>query len=268
MPEISSGVVRITQIALISFSTTDVGQTTTEANVLAVIDHNMAEIMQHVLADPAQPATVLASLPGHDVIMGASELNAGQKENLADAQTAFKVSLKGINNASCKVAAILYRILYWASNSHHRLPDTMSARAGMTEKWVEVGVLNVDHPSKDEIRNALQARGIKGVGVIMRSRTTKHLVAQYGVQTADANRKTGAHVWIRAKLGSNRVASRVISERLLYTYNLSQAEIEFVDAKGNILGPAPAMSWINGITETNACYQAFGSTIYTKQFDC
>lgn len=174
----------------------------------------MAEIAQPVLADPAESAVAIATLPGHVTIMRASDLSAEQKGNLTDIHTAFKVSLKGINSAPCteaEVAAILNKIFYhWASDEYHQFPDQITTKAGMNDKCVEVGILNSDHPSEREIKNALQERGVTGIAAKMKSRATKHLVADYGVKTKNENRKTGCHVYIRAKLGSNRVVGCIL----------------------------------------------------------
>lgn len=192
--------------------------------------------MQHVLADPAQPAVALIVLAGHNAIMSPNGLNDEQKAELNDILIALKRSVEGADCASystAEVAAILNRIFYhWASDEHHQFPDRMTTKAGMNDKCVEVGILNSDHPSEKEIKNALQERGVTDITAKMKSRATKHLVAEYGVKTKNDNRKMGCHVWIRAKLGSNRIVGcyRVLTPFHMVTFYKRKSSLSMREA--------------------------------------
>lgn len=84
---------------------TDVGQTATEANILAVIDHKMTE-MQRFLADPAQPAVALRVLDGHNAIMSVNELSDERRAELNDILVALKRSVEGLHCTPCSRAEI------------------------------------------------------------------------------------------------------------------------------------------------------------------
>lgn len=83
-----------------------------------------------------------------------------------------------------------------------------------------------------------------------------------------ANRRTGSHAWrlSQARLEPYCKSHHTRAYAFLLIFLL--ADIQYVDARGNFLGPNPNMSWLNGIMPGDAYYRAFGATTRSRQVAC